>query len=218
MDADQAAALRAPFDQAQIGYIPKGGVQLAYVGHAHVCDRLLSVDPDWWWEPMGVDVYGLPVLDDSHNLWIKLHILDTVTLGVGDGPSMKERIGDAIRNAAMRRGVALDLWAKDTGGSDYDPGKVSRPPKTAVPEVDPWQAPPAPAGPSGTVSSKQLALVNLLFGQCGITEREAKYDWLEEFTGRAVTSSKELTQAEASNVIRELKLQAAQVKAVPSES
>jgi hypothetical protein len=47
-------------------------------------------------------------------------------LGYGDaagkkGPNaVKEAIGDAIRNAAMRRGVALDLWAKeniaDTGG------------------------------------------------------------------------------------------------------
>ncbi len=58
---------------------------------------------------MGVDPYGLPVLDDQGNLWIRLHIAGTVTIGVGDGPSMKERIGDAIRNAAMRRGVALDL-------------------------------------------------------------------------------------------------------------
>ena len=34
-------------------------------------------------------------------------------IGVGDGKSAKECIGDAIRNAAMRFGVALDLWAKD---------------------------------------------------------------------------------------------------------
>ena len=36
---------------------------------------------------------------------------------------MKERIGDAIRNAAMRFGVALDLWSKEEleSGGKFDP-------------------------------------------------------------------------------------------------
>jgi hypothetical protein len=48
------------------------------------------------------------------NLWIRLTICGVTRIGVGDGKSLKECIGDAIRNAAMRFGMALDLWAKET--------------------------------------------------------------------------------------------------------
>lgn len=88
-------------------------VHLDYVGHAAVTDRLLAVDPLWSWEPLALGPDGLPALDRSNNLWIKLTINGVTRIGVGDGKSAKECIGDAIRNAAMRFGVALDLWAKD---------------------------------------------------------------------------------------------------------
>lgn len=105
--------LRAPFPKNVVGKLPKGGIQLDYVGHAAVTDRLLSVDPEWSWEPLATDDHGLPLLDKEGNLWIRLTIHGHTRLGVGDGRSMKERIGDAIRNGAMRFGVALDLWSKD---------------------------------------------------------------------------------------------------------
>ena len=88
-------------------------MHLDYVGHAAVTDRLLTIDPAWSWEPFALDERGLPALDGSKNLWIRLTILGVTRIGVGDGKSAKEAIGDAIRNAAMRFGVALDLWAKD---------------------------------------------------------------------------------------------------------
>lgn len=88
-------------------------VHLDYVGHAAVTDRLLAVDPLWSWEPLALGPDGLPALDRTNNLWIKLTINGVTRIGVGDGKSAKECIGDAIRNAAMRFGVALDLWAKD---------------------------------------------------------------------------------------------------------
>jgi hypothetical protein len=113
MTPDDAKALRAPFPASAIGKLPKGGTQLDYVGHAATTDRLLSVDPEWSWEPMAVDERGLPALDKEGNLWIRLTVAGVTRLGVGDGPNMKVRIGDAIRNAAMRYGVALDLWAKE---------------------------------------------------------------------------------------------------------
>lgn len=93
-------------------------IHLAYVGHAPTTARLLDVDPEWSWEPFATDEYGLPVLDRDGGLWIRLTILGITRIGYGDaqgkvGPdAMKERIGDAIRNAAMRFGVALDLWHK----------------------------------------------------------------------------------------------------------
>lgn len=113
MDAKQAAELRKPFPRNVIGKLPRGGTQLDYVGHAAVTDRLLAIDPNWNWEPLAVTETGLPALDGKHNLWIKLTVCGVTRIGVGDGNSAKELIGDAIRNAAMRFGVALDLWSKD---------------------------------------------------------------------------------------------------------
>jgi hypothetical protein len=113
MTPDDAKALRAPFPASAIGKLPKGGAQLDYVGHAATTDRILTVDYEWTWEPMALTPEGLPALDREGNLWIRLTVGGVTRLGVGDGPNMKVRIGDAIRNAAMRFGVALDLWAKE---------------------------------------------------------------------------------------------------------
>jgi len=88
-------------------------VHLDFVGHAPVTDRLLIVDPLWTWEPLALDEDGLPRLDKERNLWIRLTVGGHTRLGVGDGDTMKIRIGDAIRNAAMRFGVALDLWSRN---------------------------------------------------------------------------------------------------------
>lgn len=110
--------LRAPFADNQISHLPKGGVKLAYVGHAALTDRLLSVDPLWTWEPVAYDPRGLPMIDEHGGLWIKLTVCGVTRLGYGDagakkgGDAVKERIGDALRNAAMRFGAALDLWHK----------------------------------------------------------------------------------------------------------
>jgi len=93
-------------------------VHLAYVGHAAVTKRLLSVDPEWSWDFVNTDDNGMPILDGNGGMWINLTILGVTRKGYGDaegkrGPSaMKELIGDAIRNAAMRFGVALELWHK----------------------------------------------------------------------------------------------------------
>jgi hypothetical protein len=93
-------------------------VHLDYVGHAALTDRLLDVDENWTWEAVAYDQNGLPALDKDGGLWIKLTVLGVTRLGYGEaqgktgGDAMKERIGDALRNAAMRFGAALDLWHK----------------------------------------------------------------------------------------------------------
>lgn len=93
-------------------------IQLTYVGHAALTDRLLDADPTWTWEPLALDEKGYPVLDKDGGFWIKLTVCGVTRLGYGDaqgktgGDAMKERIGDALRNAAMRFGAALDLWHK----------------------------------------------------------------------------------------------------------
>lgn len=91
---------------------------LDYVGHAALTDRLLDTDPEWFWEPVAFNAEGLPAFDRNGGLWIKLTVLGVSRLGYGHagdkagGDAIKEIIGDALRNAAMRFGAALDLWHK----------------------------------------------------------------------------------------------------------
>lgn len=98
-------------------YHPFPCVHLRYVGHAGVTERLNEVDPTWNWEPAALDDKGIPVFADG-GMWIKLTVLGVTRWGFGDaqgkrGPNaVKETIGDAIRNAAMRFGVATYLWSK----------------------------------------------------------------------------------------------------------
>lgn len=109
-------------------WISERHIHIDYVGHADVTARLLESDPAWNWEPKAEDEHGLPLFDtdDKGNpvgLWIKLTVGGVTRLGYGSCPSnqndaVKVLIGDALRNAAMRFGVALDLWAK---GDRADP-------------------------------------------------------------------------------------------------
>lgn len=156
-------ALREPFTDAQVGRLPKvwckrcsskdtqcaehkvkqcrtckarvteAHVHVDYVGHAHVTERLLDVDPGWSWEPLAINSNGLPATDDNGGLWIRLSVAGMSRLGYGHangkrgGDAVKEAIGDAIRNAAMRYGVALDLWKKETPSDDVPERQVERP-------------------------------------------------------------------------------------------
>ena len=137
-----AHALAKPFDPAQIGKLPRGGDNAAkdqwrfcsdckqkapprhfhvdYIGHAIVTDRLNSVvgPAGWSWTLLTVE------RDSSGRL---LAVVGEMTvLGHTRGPevgapaatqreygdALKSAISDYICRAAMRFGVALDLWAK----------------------------------------------------------------------------------------------------------
>ena len=118
-------------------------VHLDYVGHAALTDRLLDADPYWYWEPISFIDSGLPAFDTSGGLWIRLYIHDgdkiVNRLGYGHaaesnfkeiGSREKEVIGDALRNAAMRFGAALDLWHKGDLHPDKDDDETKdEPPK-----------------------------------------------------------------------------------------
>jgi 5'-3' exonuclease len=106
-------------------------IHLDYVGHAALTDRLLEADPMWSWEPMGLAPNGLPLFDASGGLWIRLTVCGVTRIGYGHAPIKqgqdpgareKEIIGDALRNAAMRFGAALELWHKgdDLHDADWD--------------------------------------------------------------------------------------------------
>lgn len=106
-----------------VGKLDKGFGQLDYLGHAAVTDLLLAHDPCWSWEPVAVDEVGRPLVDrDSggwpRGLWIRLTVHGLTRLGYGTcapnkPDAVKELIGDALRNAAMRFGIGLNLWAKE---------------------------------------------------------------------------------------------------------
>ena len=113
-------------------------VHLDYVGHAALTDRLLDCDLKWNWESVAKAEDGTPKFDECGGLWIDLTVCDVTRQGYGDAPgktggnAKKEAIGDALRNAAMRFGAALDLWHKgdlhtddtapDEGGGDKADG------------------------------------------------------------------------------------------------
>jgi len=95
-------------------------IHLDYVGHAALTDRLLDCDLLWNWTPFALED-GLPKFDVSGGLWINLTVCGHTRPGYGNaeksqyksaGDREKETIGDALRNAAMRFGAALELWHK----------------------------------------------------------------------------------------------------------
>lgn len=103
------------------GWHHRDAMHVPYVGHAAITDRLLEVDPFWKWEPLAWTPEGLPRFDASGGMWIKLTVAGMTRLGYGHGAQKpnqdpgareKEVIGDALRNAAMRFGAALELWHK----------------------------------------------------------------------------------------------------------
>lgn len=100
------------------GYHGLPAIHLDFVGHAALTARLLEADLNWTWEPLALDEHGLPAFDKLGGLWIRLTVCGVTRLGYGDaqgktGPNaIKESIGDALRNAGMRFGAALDLWHK----------------------------------------------------------------------------------------------------------
>ena len=101
-------------------YVSERHIHIDFVGHADLTFKLLELDPLWTWEPMAFDADGLPAVRERNgmlNMWIQLTFGGVTRPGVGTVQSgkpdaEKELIGNALRNAAMRFGAALDLWSK----------------------------------------------------------------------------------------------------------
>lgn len=135
------------------GYLTTAHIHLDYVGHAAVTQRLLNADPEWTWEPLALDDTGVPVVrvdNGEATMWVRLTVNGVTRIGVGTAPAgsfelHKQLISDAIRNVAMRFGVALDLWSKEplpeviegshntTSKPAGDGGGPPRPPSPALP-------------------------------------------------------------------------------------
>ena len=111
-----------------VSKLPKGGIQLDFVGHADITRILIEIDPLWTWEPCGW-LLGRPDIHIENGIatmWARLTLLGKTMIGLGScradkGDYEKELIGDFLRNASMRFGICLSLWTKseweDLGGT-----------------------------------------------------------------------------------------------------
>ena len=132
-------------DPKIVGKLPKGGMQLDFVGHADVTKMLIEIDPEWTWEPTAFDANGLPAYRVENGMahmagW--LTILGVRRLGIGsvmhNKPDLlKELISDFIRNASMRFGVCLSLWTKQEWDDVSYTSSTPAPKPAPVAKVEP---------------------------------------------------------------------------------
>lgn len=200
MTPEQAQALLKPFPNNQIQQLPKGGAKLDYVSHAFVTQRLLEVDPDWTWAPVGTDSNGLPQFDEDGGLWIYLTVCGVTRLGYGEATGgfspadkIKSAIGDAIRNAAMRFGVALALWQKDGHDHQAAGNYLTDKPVSAA-----NRQPAAADEPASEAQIKRIKAILLNKGYSGDLANAAS-----NLTGQEIHFS-ELNKVQASWVIKKL--------------
>jgi hypothetical protein len=165
----------------------KDVVHLDYVGHAALTDRLLDCDPMWNWEPLALSANGLPELDRNGGMWIKLTICGQTRLGYGDaegksgGNAVKELIGDALRNAAMRFGAALDLWHKgDLHAHDLPEDEPKQQQRNDAPKPAATATPKYREVANGMIAAMRNAQDAMQFAAINNDQKfSADYDWLE---------------------------------------
>lgn len=166
-------------------------VHLDYVGHAALTKRLLQADPHWTWEPMALAPDGTPLMDKNGGMWIRLTVCGVTRLGYGfadgksGGDAIKETIGDALRNAAMRFGAALELWHK---GDLYD-AEEKRSMGWEVEEPDPKKGKKEPAPAASATGGKSAQ------------------QWVDEYIAgiarlKTLDEMRQLTQTNAAALIR----------------
>ncbi|NBW38777.1 MAG: hypothetical protein EBR30_27905 [Cytophagia bacterium] len=147
-------------DPKIVSQLDKNGVVLDYVGHAEITKILCEVDPEWSWEP-ACWIDGRPathtqlgqikkrdgtVIDvPTVSLWGRLTLLGVTRVAVGSveahKPDLdKELVSDFLRNAAMRFGISLGLWAKSPGDAPktaYKPREASAGPQVRTTSTAP---------------------------------------------------------------------------------
>lgn len=126
--------LRAPFPPEQIGKLPKGKakgenvacatcggwhatnlIHLDYIGHAWLTERLNEYGGDWTLKP------GTPMFAGEDLVWMEgtLIVGGVARHEVGCADPRKEEWpkllwSDTLTRCAMRHGIGLALWQKDT--------------------------------------------------------------------------------------------------------
>lgn len=135
-------------DPSIVSQLDKNGISLNYVGHAEITKMLIEIDPEWSWEPCEF-ANGRPVTFThagmikrrdapsievpTVSMWGRLTLLGVTRLAIGSvdahKPDLdKELVSDFLRNAAMRFGVCLSLWAKSVNTHSSSPAHQSASP------------------------------------------------------------------------------------------
>ena len=130
-------------DPSLVGKLPRGGTQLDYVGHAEVTKILLEIDPLWSIEPAALDAAGLPAREKIGTMvqagfWMTVCGHRRYCVGSVEDRKVdigKELVSDAIRNGAMRFGIALSLWSKEEWGEQ--PAKPVKKTAKKAPQTPP---------------------------------------------------------------------------------
>lgn len=166
-------------DPSIVGKLPKrrknpdgswgSPVYLDYVGHADITKILIEVDPLWNWEPVAWE-HGRPAIterDGIATLWVRLTLLGKTMLGCGSVHATKEDldkelIGDSLRNAAMRFGIALALWSNAEWAETEHKPSVETVTRKYVSTSPAPQRIPAPANSPFGPTEKQLGLIKRL--------------------------------------------------------
>lgn len=176
-------------------YHSAGTMHIDYVGHADVTARLLEVDPLWSWRPMTPEeLQGIPPAFRDAGLWIMLTVLGHTRPGFGDaegkrgGNAVKEAIGDALRNGAMRFGVALELWAKGDRAwahAEKDGAEHAHPdqPQPREQQASQRQQQPPPAPYAGPTTAELLLLIDEHAQRAGVTYEQITAKWRERNGG-----------------------------------
>ena len=191
-----------PVDLVQT--IKQGSFNADYFGHAETTDALLQSDIQWNWEPLARDENGAPLITEDPSgkmfvLWITLTIHGVSRIGVGSCKKAgkddvaKELVGDAIRNAAMRFGVALNLWAKSElkAADAATPGEpvARKSPEAVVKAVIP------DAVEDNTITDTEVKSLQTAYTKAGIPDAERK-KFAEGVLTRLVPTHKSLSHDE----------------------
>lgn len=195
-------------------------LELDYLGHAAVTDILLSHDPCWSWEPVALDELGRPVVDRdkegwARGIWIRLTVhghsrLGYGTCGPGKQDAVKELIGDALRNGAMRFGIGLSLWSKEewaeegleAGNEDRPEGRTPKENRGSAPKDNTPRAgkPRTAKSNDGTLLRQDQAIAAR--AQALGLDDQTRIDVIRALTGK--TSGKELEPNQVTQVIRNM--------------
>lgn len=125
-----------------------------------------------------------PLTDSNGGMWICLAVHDdegrpVERLGYGfadgkrGGDAVKEVIGDALRNAGMRFGIALDLWSKSEKAEEAADGQ-EKPRSKPVGGKTVRKAQAAPESPQIDVETQALADLAYQLVREGGTEEELR--------------------------------------------
>ena len=169
---------------------------LDYLGHAELTKILIAVDPMWNWRPLEIRD-GAPVINVDNGIatmWIELTVLGKTIIGVGSCKAdkddrAKELIGDALRNAGMRFGIAVNLWSKADA---------------ATPSTKPVSKPSGPMRPPVKQASTQISKALVTVVTKAAEKRGEPLTVVREIINRQIADISELTMDEARHTVDEL--------------